>query len=508
MKFFKCILIIFCINNSLLLYAQDINIHGFFSQGYLKSDRDDFIAETSKGSFQFNEAGLMFSTDLNDQLHIGMQFFARRLGNLGNDSLMLDWVFADYRWQDWMGFRIGKMKTPFGLYNEIRDIDMLRTSIILPQSVYFESWREAFFSCKGLGVYGELLLDKMGRISYQLLGGEATVPTDGGIAHYIERHGYGDIEKFEDLNSIVANLVWNTPVNGLKFGGTYIKSGLNADAVSNNSFIWGKLRLASDIYNQIPQQLTDVLVNKNIDPAQASQIANNLTLNYFDAIPLSDSWPKSFSFGYDPLRFLLFSAEYSMNKLTIAGEYMEGRASDNRKLNEINMMMPVPSEIWYMEGYYASLAYRINDLIELGMYYSVYYFNRDDKDCIQFQQYNEDIFQHMTLDEIYSISTESIKQNFQLIINSDNQLGIIINDDDMSNINVKPNYQVIRNIYPDYGLYLKDLVFSARFDFSDVCTFKVEGHFMEGAEIVEIINTPEPANKTRFLFALKLTLNF
>jgi len=41
---------------------DDVAIHGFISQGYLKSDHNDFLAETEKGSFQFNEMGLNFST--------------------------------------------------------------------------------------------------------------------------------------------------------------------------------------------------------------------------------------------------------------------------------------------------------------------------------------------------------------------------------------------------------------------------------------------------------------
>jgi hypothetical protein len=34
--------------------ADNVAIHGFVSQGYLKSDANNFLANSDKGSFQFN----------------------------------------------------------------------------------------------------------------------------------------------------------------------------------------------------------------------------------------------------------------------------------------------------------------------------------------------------------------------------------------------------------------------------------------------------------------------
>ena len=39
----------------------DVMIHGFISQGYLYSDKNDYLADTSDGTFQFNEMGINFS---------------------------------------------------------------------------------------------------------------------------------------------------------------------------------------------------------------------------------------------------------------------------------------------------------------------------------------------------------------------------------------------------------------------------------------------------------------
>ena len=41
-----------------------LNMHGFLSQGYLKSDANNFLAETKDGTFEFREYGLNVSAVL------------------------------------------------------------------------------------------------------------------------------------------------------------------------------------------------------------------------------------------------------------------------------------------------------------------------------------------------------------------------------------------------------------------------------------------------------------
>ncbi len=54
-----------------------VDIHGFVAQGYLKSDHNNFLADTEDGSFQFNEMGINFSTSMGENLRLGMQLFSR-----------------------------------------------------------------------------------------------------------------------------------------------------------------------------------------------------------------------------------------------------------------------------------------------------------------------------------------------------------------------------------------------------------------------------------------------
>ncbi|HLP48957.1 MAG TPA: hypothetical protein VK469_23655, partial [Candidatus Kapabacteria bacterium] len=157
MKMFLLLFVIFQVQGmgtALTEESGKINTHGYLSQGFLLSTRNNFILDSKKGTFHFNELGLNFTTQLTDRIHIGIQFSARDFGDKGNDKVVIDWAFADYNWRNWLGLRLGKIKIQYGFYNKTRDIDMLRTFILLPQSIYPEIYRDTATSMKGIGLYG------------------------------------------------------------------------------------------------------------------------------------------------------------------------------------------------------------------------------------------------------------------------------------------------------------------------------------------------------------------
>ncbi|MEZ4527840.1 MAG: hypothetical protein R2941_18145, partial [Desulfobacterales bacterium] len=96
---------------------KQIQIHGFVSQGWLKSDNNNYyFADTEDGTFQFNEMGLSFASELTDDLRIGIQLLSKDLGEFGNNDVEIDWAYGDYRFRNWLGVRAGKIKLANGLY--------------------------------------------------------------------------------------------------------------------------------------------------------------------------------------------------------------------------------------------------------------------------------------------------------------------------------------------------------------------------------------------------------
>ena len=106
-----------------------LDVHAFISQGFLFTSANDYLADSSRGSFEFSEVGLNVTLPATDRLTLGLQIFSRKLGPLGDYRATLDWYYLDYHWRDWLGIRAGRVKLPFGLYNDISDVDAVRTDV-------------------------------------------------------------------------------------------------------------------------------------------------------------------------------------------------------------------------------------------------------------------------------------------------------------------------------------------------------------------------------------------
>ncbi len=365
----------------------EVDIHGFISQGGLKSDDHEYnAADTNDGTFEFNEFGINFSTDLNDELRLGMQLLARDLGEIGNDKVEIDWAYADYRYRNWLGLRVGKVKKPIGLYNASRDVDAARTAIFLPQCIYPDAQREAVLASKGVAIYGTL----PGHVDYEFVHGVFDVPKDAGIAYLLR--SYGTITDTKVDNSAAGALTWNTPLDGLRTG------------------------ISGTEYNVLLNMLSPLLGAYTLE----------LGGEYY-----------------------ILSLEYTYNDFMICGEYQGSKLTTHRIIPAIGLDTDTRTDV---EKYYVMSSYRFTDWFELGMYYAVYYPDKDDKD-------------------------------------GDN----LPADGDFKE-----------------EAWLKDFALSLRFDINFHWILKLEGHKMDGLADVDYSDSDDPADPDPdwYMFAAKLSYSF
>ena len=392
-----------------------LNIHGFVSQGFLYTTKDmPFLAEDSgDGTFDFNELAVNFAVNPMDNLNLGMQLYAFDLGNVGNDSVDVDWAFGDYSLRNYLGVRVGIMKIPFGLYNEVRKIDMVRTSVLLPTSVYPEWFRETFARLKGVGLYGTL----PGDISYQAMYGDVNIKGDGGLANgmTILMSSLGMAVNEVDTNFAYAGkLQWESPF-GLKLAASYYAlDGL------------------------------EMYMDRNIDlPATITGGLSGLTSPMTGLIKFNE-----------PVESFVLSAEYMTERLTLAAEYTETDLDFTVNINSnldpaILAAIGIPPQLGIkttFQGYYASIAYRVLERLELGAYYSELYYDKTDHNG----------------DE-YALAYRK----------------------------------------PDYNAWLKDSCLSARYDFSHNWCGKLEAHVMDGSFF-----SMSSEHKDWALYAAKVTYSF
>ncbi len=301
-----------------------VSIHGFISQGFLTSGEYNYLAHNSKtGSFEYNEMGINFSKQVTDKLRVGTQIFSRDLGDVANNKVTIDWAYGDYKWRDWLGIRAGRIKSPLGLFNETRDIDMLRTCIVLPQNFYPDLVRDVTIALNGVGLYGYVPLGAAGSLDYSGIAGAMTVDNESGVEKYLNSSfgGVAALNGDVDIDTaLTGRIKWNTPLSGLALSVSALKFKANFPILVAN------------------------IISTELEQDQ-------------------------FTWGT--------GVEYSWQNLALAFEYRttdmdmtpSGGATTNKKA----------------ENYYLMASYRFTDWFELGSYYAIAYPNKEDKDGDSFK---------------------------------------------------------------------------------------------------------------------------
>lgn len=293
--------------------GDDVAINGFVSQGYLRSSENNFLTDSNQGSFEFDEIGINFSYNPGSNVTVGAQLFARDLGDVGEDKVTVNWAFGDYKWQNWMGLRAGIMKFDIGLYNNARDIDSLRTSILLPQSVYNEWFRDVGQGIKGVQMYGKVPIGAAGQLDYQLQVSNVQIPLDSGTAQYIlmSTPSITSLDSIDIDTAYSMNLRWYTPLDGLLLG--------------------------------------------------ISGYRTNLRYNINDSTLIYES---------NDFRTGIVSVEYTWRSLTLASEFKQETSRDNVYPTGDPGFKIVDGDRQQNTNYYFSGSYQFTDWFEAGLYYS------------------------------------------------------------------------------------------------------------------------------------------
>jgi hypothetical protein len=221
------------------LFGQDlsnIQIHGFASQGILYSNHNNYLtADTSKGTFQYTDGGVSLSDVVSDQLRVGIQVHMRQLGQLGGSTPQIDWAQGDYKLNEHLGFRAGKVKTPLGLFNDSQDIDASFLWALLPESNYPTDNRDYTLAHLGADVYGGYGLGpKAGKLLYR-----------GYVGYRFMDLQSGNVKLLTDLfgfnftsppggKAYGGDVRWQTPLKGFMVGASETIQALDSK-VSNGS---------------------------------------------------------------------------------------------------------------------------------------------------------------------------------------------------------------------------------------------------------------------------------
>ncbi|QVL46777.1 MAG: hypothetical protein KFB96_13485 [Thiocapsa sp.] len=225
-----------------------LQVHGFASQAVLKSTDNAYYGNSPGTSFDFTEIGLNASYQSTPNLLFSGQLLVRRAGEMYDGTPSLDYGLVDFTpisdAERRLGVRLGRIKNPFGLYNETRDVPFTRPSIFLPQVIYYDKVRNALLSYDGIMFYGDRYLDQ-GNLSLNLGVGQSVIDNNVEWA-YLGGDFEGDL-RAEGINWGIGSLWFSTPADEVKLGLSAILTEMNFNAAPDSILTSGTI----DVYDWV-----------------------------------------------------------------------------------------------------------------------------------------------------------------------------------------------------------------------------------------------------------------
>jgi hypothetical protein len=370
----------------------DFQIHGFASQGYVETSGEAYLGgwygrDTNQaGTFEFNEFAVNVVATPIERLRIGAQFIAYDLGHYGNNEVQIDWAFGEYAIPLTSDLDLsvvaGRFKTGHAFYNDYRDLDMTRTSVFLPRSVYSASFRDLFLAANGAQLNSSYSAGALGSFVLSGFLGTQNLEEDEGPIRDVFASGarqsvnigvgflttelkHFDYIRLQNFNG--GHFEWTTPLDGLRLklsslyadnmeasgtmtarlpvsgalgasSGTSTETDIDIvvdhwfDVTVGAEYMWGDLTVASEFTSQYyrAKSITGALDfppfgnTPGIDqPARVTDLANRNTGIYgaatYQLAFLPGAWNRLSVYG-------AFSWDRSENPLSGAGSYTRAGA--------------------------------------------------------------------------------------------------------------------------------------------------------------------------------------
>jgi hypothetical protein len=235
---------------------DDLEVHGFANQGFVKTTANSFFGDSERGSFDFTELGINATIEPSPSLRLSGQLLSRRAGEMYDGSPHVDFALADFSIRnttvDSIGLLLGRIKNPLGLFNETRDVAFTRPGIFLPQVVYYDKVRNLFMSSDGVAVKWNLFYDAA---NVELFFGVGKPLLDENVEHgYLGASFAGDLET--DGVAYITRLLVETPADTIRAAFSIAKTSMGfqpslLDPIGNGNvdFVYGIASLQLSIEN-------------------------------------------------------------------------------------------------------------------------------------------------------------------------------------------------------------------------------------------------------------------
>ncbi len=134
--------------------------NGFVSQSAINTSDNYFFGPSDDGvNLDFRELALIINGNPFNSISVAAQLLSRKAGVADDGAPRIDYGLISWRFQDGVdvtqGLSLGRIKVPFGFFNDTRESPFGRMGIFLPQSVYGDRYRNSTMTADELLYFGE-----------------------------------------------------------------------------------------------------------------------------------------------------------------------------------------------------------------------------------------------------------------------------------------------------------------------------------------------------------------
>jgi len=222
--------------------GENFQVHGFAAQGIIDVNGSNYVNDDGALSTELTEIGLNASYSLTQTLRLAGQIVYLDGGNRYDDGVRVDYALLDwsaYSNENWqVNFYLGRYKNYHWLYSSTRDIPFTRPSIILPQSVYFDGFRDISVGADGGALKISHSSDTLGNFDFNISTGSSPISSEQ-TKIVMGDFAIGEMKHSYDLQT---SLYWQPLLSSWRFGLALLDSDFEYEAVAQ-----GDMFLDADI---------------------------------------------------------------------------------------------------------------------------------------------------------------------------------------------------------------------------------------------------------------------
>lgn len=209
---------------------KDFQFHGFIAQGLIDVNGSDFVNDDGSLSTKLTEVGFNASYHINDSLRLAGQVVYLNGGNRYEEGIRVDYALLDWSAYDSLNWQVnlyfGRFKNNHWLYSSSRDIPFARPSIILPQSVYYDGFRDIAVGADGAAIKISHNDDDLGDFDFNFTVGTSPV-SDKQAEILLSEYALGEAKQDTDVQ---VSFYWQPSFSPWRFGVSYLDADFSYQA--------------------------------------------------------------------------------------------------------------------------------------------------------------------------------------------------------------------------------------------------------------------------------------